>query len=539
MNAQRLSSTVCRILLTLICLAILAGLGAWIRWPATKVNSFRNEDVAGITYNADLLGRAMVPMVDSLEMKAPGSFFVTWGVWSVWGRSIQALESFGVAWAILAAFGVFFAGRMMFGFVPGFLAAILYTLYAPYMDSMTVNYNSWMLPAYVWCTVFFIGGLKSGRLWWFVACGISLALAALLKRQGAVLFPLFVVVIWFAPYLTMPLGWPQMRRRGAFIAYLAGVAVGFLPIVIFYLAKGNIGSLITNFFFSESGWRYVGGELDWSDKFERLEDGFLGFWKFMLLPAIFATLTIVSVPLERKRGLALLGLLLGGHFFCSLIGLSLGFRFYKGYYLQALPAAIWLACHPDGPLLRWFQKETWPSNWRLGLGRVGQIVLVAILVAVAGQRGLNDLKYERRGRTGFNRFQKEAEMIAQFVRDNTTAKDRIWVWGRWAWPIYFHANRLSVTRYYKVLGVITNNLTNTWRRPTEMTRFEPIGPYEKIGKQLNEGKPAFIVAALNEDYQGFEALEKLLREEYERTNEIRVTGFHIYRLKKGEEKPKE
>ena len=516
------------------CIALLTALGLYLRWPVTEVDMFRNEDVAGITYNADLLRHGKVPLVDNLEYKAPGAFFLVHGVWKIWGRSMASMETFGMVWVLLAAAGVFVAGRFMFGYASGLVAGLIFAVYAPLCDSMTVNYNTWMIAPYVWSTAFFVLGLARGRLGWFVACGVAMTLAALCKRQGGVLFPLYLVVLAALPHLSLPEGWARPRPRRWMLGYLGGLAAGFVPIGLFYLVQKGFGGLylfIRHFFFSSAAWRYVSGELEWTDKVLQLEDAFTGFYEFLLLPTILACLTIVAVPQVRRRGWAVLGLLLGGHFLLSFIGLSLGFRFYKGYYLHALPAAAWLAAHADGPLLRWFNPDTRPMGWQRVVGRVFAVGMVLVLVASAGQPGLHALKQERLQRRTFNSYQHEAVRIAAHIRKHTRPDDRIWVWGRWAWPVYFHADRLSVTRFYKVLGVITNNLTNTWKRPTVMTRYVPGGPDKEIGRQLAVGKPAYIVSANNEDYTGFTALEDLLRDRYEPVPMSNVRAFRIWRLK--------
>ena len=79
--------------------------------------------------------------------------------------------------------------------------------------------------------------------------------------------------------------------------------------------------------------------------------------------------------------------------------------------------------------------------------------------------------------------------------------------------------------------MITTNLTNTWKRPTSMTRFVKKGPWKQIGADLVRTKPPFIVTANNESYSGFTPLEKLLREHYERLPKPRATAFRFWKLK--------
>lgn len=525
------------LLVAMISIASLIALALWIRWPITKTDAFSNEDVAGITYNADLLRQGLLPMVDSVEMKAPGSFFITWAAWSIWGRSLNVLECLGVAWSILAALGIFFTARALFGPRSALIAGLLYVIYSPISDDMTVNYNAWMICAYIWSTFFFVVALKRGKLGYFVGCGLMLTVAGLCKRQGAVLFPLYAALIWFSSMLGAPTTWARFDRRHAMLAFFFGLAIGFVPIFSFYLAKGHAREFVMNYFFSQSGWRYVGGELSLGDKISRLEDAFTGFWQFMLLPTLLASMTLVASVGRPRRGDRLVLSLLAGMFVLSFLGLSLGFRFYRGYYIQALPALVLLSVHPEGPLFRWFAPGLWPRNGSRLFLRLAKVGAMCFFVFLAARPGYAMLKKERDKRGNVNHVRREATRLSEIIAKNTTKQDRIWVWGRWAWPIYFHADRLSPTRYYKVIDVITTNLTNTWRRRTMMTRFVPHGPEIGIARELTDTKPAYIITAVNEDHKGWTGFEDLLAKEYEEQTIAGITAFHLYQRKGLVKKP--
>lgn len=514
----------------LLALILLSGLMLWIRKPVTEIRGIQNEDVAGITYNADLLLRGKVPLVDNLEYKAPGAFYLTAFVFSVFGRTVKAHEYFGIFWSFLAMLGMFVGGRVLFGsLASGMVAAFLYVLCSPVSDSMTVNYNSWMIAPYVWATVLFLIGLKRGGLGWLVAAGIIAVIGALMKRQGAMIVPLFGLVLLAGPLLRAPAGWhPPTRWRGT-LAFSAGVAIGFLPMSIYYLIHGGLGTFVGHYLGSSAGWEYVRGqEVDWSGKLDRLEDGVYGLFEYMALPTVLAAIAAASNTLRRDRGWTLIGVLLGGHVLMSFVGASLGFRFYKGYYLQILPAAAWLAASTEGPVLRWFQRGRWPDNAWQQSARVAQLLAVLLLCLPAALPVISKVKGQRRGRVLLNAYQYEAQKIAKVIKANTQKDEGIWVWGRWAWPIYFYADRISSTRYYKVLGLITTNLTNTWKRPTSMTRFVKKGPWREIGSDLLRDKPAFIVTANNESYAGFTPLQQLLQNEYDRLTEPRATAFKFW-----------
>ena len=518
-------------LLHLSCLLVLTVGIVKLRAPAHAIESFRNEDIAGITYNADLLRRGGLPLVDNLEYKAPGSFFLTWMAWAVGGRSVRTLETLGVCWAVLSAVGVYLGAMLMFGTASGCVAALLYAVLSPITDSLTVNYNSWMIGAYIWSTVLFIAGLRYGRKGWFVAAGASIVWAALLKRQGGVLLPLFVVLLCFGHRLQRPYGWPKLSRARAATCYLTGMAVAYLPLLVLYSIRGGWRAAIRftqHFVFSPSGWKYAAGEVGWEGKLDRLQDGLAGFGEFLALPTLLASMALVCVPRLRRRGWSLLGVILGGQLVLSVVGLSLGFRFYRGYYLQALPALVWLAAHRRGPILRWFAASS--RSWTLETLslRCVLIVSLALICLPAGLSDLSSLKNRLRGRNSFPYHVGESKRIATLIRRNSSDNDRIWVWGRWGWPIYFFANRLSAIPYYKVLGVITTNLDNTWKRPTSPTRFNHQGPWREIADQLLKAKPLFVVEARNEIHAGFLPFERMLQRQYRRVPLRNVRAFYLH-----------
>ncbi|MEZ4464247.1 MAG: hypothetical protein R3F43_06955, partial [bacterium] len=237
----------------------------------------------------------------------------------------------------------------------------------------------------------------------------------------------------------------------------------------------------------------------------RIGDGLLGFWEYMAVPTVLA----VATPLLARRGEALTvrGLVLAGHFALSCVGAMVGFRFFQSYYLQILPAAIWLAVLPDGPVLRWWQRP------RGGWLRRG--VLAAALLGVlvpAARSDVGELRQIRALRAAPR--DADVQRIGRVIKANTGPDDTIWVWGRWAWGVYFYADRLAASRYYKVMGVLTTNLTNTWRRPTTPTRFVHGEAEAELMADLRRARPAFIVVSHNEDYRDFKDFRTLLREEY-------------------------
>ncbi|MCA9541484.1 MAG: hypothetical protein KC620_21450, partial [Myxococcales bacterium] len=238
-----------------------------------------------------------------------------------------------------------------------------------------------------------------------------------------------------------------------------------------------------------------------------------------------AAFTLVATA--RRGALGLRGVLLGGHFWLSFAGAALGLRFFKGYYLQVLPAAVWIAAHPDGAIVRWLRRAPFAAGSRLRSGLLIACIALALVPGLISDVGeLRAIHKTRR-----HARDPDAQRIGKVIAANTTADEPIWVWGRWAWPVYFHADRRASGPFYKVLGVLTNNLTNTWRRPTEPTRFLPDSPWREVMDALQAAPPAFIAVSRNEDYSKFAAFNTLLRQDYERVNGLPARQMLLYKRK--------
>lgn len=502
----------------------------WLRWPATQTNGFHNEDVAGIAYSAQLLHRGGLPLIDTLELKAPGSFFLAALVWSIAPMTISALQCAGVLWSLLALIGIFFGGYRLFGAHAGLFSCVLYLCLSPIVDSMDVNYGAWMIVPYIWSFNCFICFTQTRGSSWLIGTGVLLAFAGLLKRQGAVLTPLYFMGIFLVSMHQERTLLNQLRITAkTSLPLLGGIALGFSPILIFYLYHGELWEFIHHYFFSPGGWRYL-DTLSWSEKTVRLNDGVLGFLEYgasATTLALAGVVTLVSrhimakrqseFPPARRSWLLLIGLLS-----VSVIGLTMGFRFFKGYYLQTLPALIWMASATVG-------TGSWFVSLNSTLARCGFILIltgVTMPAAKTDWKALKSIRHQRQRARDLG-----VQKIAADIKANTTAEERIWVWGRAAWPIYVHADRLAATRYPKTLAVFTTNLTNTWRRGTKPTTFDPRTNWEQLIEELKRDKPSYIVLAHNERYGKFIALKRLLRQRY-RKAPAPVRGFSVYRLKK-------
>lgn len=501
---------------------LLAGLSLWLGWSGVQNDAFHNQDVAGITYNADVILNGGVPYHTNLEYKAPGSFFLTAIAWTLGGRSMQILQWAAALWTALGVMGVFVTGRLLYSRASGLAAGLLYAIYACIVGSMDANYGVWMATPCVWATAACVWALRSAKLRAWLVCGVLLAIAGLCKRQAAALFPVFMLVLLWRG-LPRPSDWADPAHRGrATLAFFAGMALGFGGLGLWYLAQGGAEAYIRHYFFSESGWRYAAqSALDFEQKLLRLGDGVLGFWEYVGGPALL-TLCVAGVAAYRRR-LTVRGVLLTAHLLMSFAGAAVGFRFFKSYYQQVLPALCWIAAHPDGPILRGLMARSWRAQPAHAIWGLAALIGIAIPASIKAQK-----QYARIDKSRSHVLERDLHRVARNLKPNLKPDDTVWVWGRWAWPLYFHLDRRAPTRFYKVLGVVTTDLTNTWRRPTLPTTFVDNPEAKTIIADLRRTKPAFIVVSTNERYHKWKAFKRLLREEYRVLPHFKMRRFVTY-----------
>ena len=216
---------------------------------------------------------------------------------------------------------------------------------------------------------------------------------------------------------------------------------------------------------SSSGWRYLKGQLSLGEQLLRLGDGFQGLWAYLATPTLLASFTLFQ-RCQNPKPATVRTVFVAMFLAMSFIGAALGLRFFKGYYLQVLPALLTLAVHPSGLFRKRGLQRIRPAlNTPLNT-QIWIFVGMVFFSLPALVQDMNELSKIRKMRT-YPR-DKASKKIGTYIAGHSLANDQIWVWGRWAWPIYFYADRRAASRFPKSLGIFTTTLTNTWRRPTKI-----------------------------------------------------------------------
>lgn len=531
-----------RLKVNLIVLIVICLFSFWLRQTALFNDHFHNEDAAGILYSADLLLRGGLPQVDTVDMKAPGSFYIVAFWWKIFGKSMFQVQLLAVIWSILASIGMALSAYFLYQRsayqqwqVPAktlsYLSLVFYVLFSPNTDSMDINYNAWMITPYIWAITMmsWVGYLRDQQRevhdWQMrsaiVLAGFFIVISALMKHQGSFLFPVF---LWYLWQLYKDL---KQKIIACFDLGL-GMLLGFLPLFAHYAYHGYLNVILKNYFLSESGWKYVKEQQLWSDRFLGLYDGFLGIALFVGLSAWLSIYTLIlfvkylrnlddssssseDTISDLKREMIFLVLMAG----VSFAGVSVGWRFFKGYYLQLFVPLILIAVHP---ILIAFIRDTMRGFKRKHLTtQMYFIVFLIVSLCAFTHESMELSKMRKQRKSALYLPAVQSKEIGLWIKKKSTnPNDQIWVWGRWGWPVYFYSQKPSATRYFKNLGVLTTQLTNTWKRGTKPTTFEINSPWRQAIKELESNPPKWIVVSQNEGYQQFDAFKKLLKNRYKK-----------------------
>jgi hypothetical protein len=304
-------------------------------------------------------------------------------------------------------------------------------------------------------------------------CGIWLAIALL----GVGFAGVAVVGLWRRYRV-----WQHLRqvRRPFWIAGAAAVLIVFLPFAVAFLCTGDLLSYLRDIPFLKvivwarlqlyvlegrmiQVWRgYVGQ--GWAEtSFSRVAPQILRYYSALALPIVFASLAIIlafSRAIWRRLSKTpapdtdRIVLLLAIWWILDMAFVWISPRSYEQYYLPLNASAAMLAAFAVGLFARGVANAQNKIPWVIGAA-VGACVMLAMVWPIfAGQTHSPDtgLDYGRRMR-GYAQRLKEAgdrrkghlypwETLGDYIRQNSTEDDRIYVWG-WYPGIYVRAQRLS------------------------------------------------------------------------------------------------
>jgi len=501
-------------------IATIAAISVAIRWPGLTQGRFASHDVGGILYNAMLLRSGGLPYVDSVEFKAPGSFYLAALLAGPEGRDIATLQLLANLVGIASLALVAALAWRLWGPLAAVLAAALFALHDAHLDSMDANYVTWaLLPQVAAVLLALAAGLRREREavpsamtfgTWLLSGALCGAATLFKQPAGIVLVPALAHALWRAR---------SEARGGLDVRAGLGVLLGFLlahaPIALHYLARGHLGALIAGYAGSAWGMAYIEHHAEVplaSAAWEVLAATLY----FLALPLALAGFAVAARPRDlgpsQRAALRLLVVWAAA----GLAGAAVGLRFYKGYFLAALPPMCLLAAVPWGLL--------GPQPWRGGGVRWLAGPVLALLLARAGLQ-LNATRQDRA-----QPHDEGARKLAAHIAAHSAPGERIWVWGWHLWGVYAYSGRLSASPIYKTPGLLTRFEDDTWRRPAAPLTLLPNSPHAAaLLHDLDTTRPAFIVLGGSVPRERFAALRRFLAAAYERDRRLTVGKVEIWR----------
>src|SRR6266487_1579310 len=447
------------------------------------------------------------PYIDAVERKPPLLFWTYAAVFKTLGKfDWHGLHSVALVWTFGTMGGLYVIGDQLFEPETGLVAALLYSIFQPWLTYKNLAFNGEMLMnlpiVWSWAIAF---KRRSSRLRpELLASGSLLCAGFLLKQPGA------IAAIPLGIYLLLPSYRASRRLRpSASIIQFAMLCAGFfgsLAIAIFVLWKQGI--LDDAFYWTIAVHRAP--HVFWTNALFRTL-AFLG----VCFPLVIGA-ALGQRDHERlwsgveAEPVALLALLVA-----SAIGVVAGGRFYPHYYIQLIPPLALLAAPYYGRLLSpnvqthsWFMRVGVISSW---------LALTAVAFSISHWLGLAS--------------QRTPSEAGSFLLKHSKPEDRIFVWGH-APNIYLDSQRRPASRYILTFPLTGYIFGGPVRGIDTRKRIMPRA-WTTLEQDFRKHPPSYIVVTEsgrsgNYPVQNFPALAKLLAERY--LPIARMSDGMIYRL---------
>lgn len=479
-----------------VAILVLIGLAAFaLRMLFVHVPFDRDEGIYAYI-GKELLGGSVL-YKDVIDIKPPGIYYLYALAIATFGGTVEGVRTFTAIYSLATLGAVYWLARSVYGVVAAIGAAILFAVFscAPLTEGCGSNAEVFMvLPLMLGVIIFLRGAEKEDRrlLFWSGFCGA----AAILVKTVALPYG---VVLFGAAFF--------MRRNGASLRVRLVDAAS-------YLAPYLLMALLTGLFF------YGQGALDnfiyWNFSLPllyRKEEVILSYSVLQVIKVLapeFLLLTLLALPTAvwlvitrcNFKNIVLVLLVTA-----SCLGIWLPGKFFPHYFIQLFPVLAVLG--------------------GIGLARCleirGAMLYFVAVIAIASlvYFGASDAKYfvkftpQEVSKAKFGTIFIDAARIADYVRQDTDARDYIFQWG-FEPEIYFLADRRAPVPHVSTPTMIFAK--NPWTEVIVMI------------ESLNNKKPKYIIVDPNlTGYPGEVSVGEILAADYQFVN--RIGYAQVYRRK--------
>jgi len=398
------------------------------------------RDEGEYAYAGRLILEGVPPYGLAYNMKFPGTYYAYALILALFGRTAWGIHAGLLVVNAATIVLVFAVGRRLLGAFAGSVAAVAFAL---------LSIDRWVFGIFAHATHFVVLAAMAGLLVllrardrgrnsiWF-GSGILFGLAVLMKQHAVFFLPLGAALVAWG-------GNRESRRSTRSDALRVGVfALGaLLPLAGVVSLLAAQGVLDRFWFWTFQYARAYVSEVPLSKAFGYLAEGFLfastanlGFWVL----GAFGLAGLWLTPWGRTARVVLTGLLAA-----SFLAICPGLYFRGHYFILLLPVVALLVGAAAGSL-RQLLARTLSGGVALALA-VAVPAAAAATFLVTEREVLFSMDTRTLSRTiyGSSPF-IEAQQIAAYIKERTTASDRIAVVGSEP-EIYFYADRKAATGY--------------------------------------------------------------------------------------------
>jgi 4-amino-4-deoxy-L-arabinose transferase-like glycosyltransferase len=480
------------------------------------------RDEGEYAYAGQLILQGTPPYQAAYNMKFPGTYYAYAAILAAFGQTASAIRVGLLLVNAATIVLVFLVGRRWLGSRAAVAAAWVFALLsmAPRALGLFAHATHFVLlplMAAVWIVA---ARARMTRRRALVA-GVLVGLAVLMKQHAAV----------FVPCLAAFVLWRDWKFSGTYASsltmaalVLAGAALPFAVLCAVLAWQGVLGAF---WFWTIDYARAYVSEVPLSDA----PAAFLEAW---------ASITPGSLPLWMAGGAGLVLLWAGRWpaearvFFTGLAAAAFaalcpGFYFRDHYFILLLPAVALLAGIAVETIGRWRWRAL--PGWLVPTSTLGLVAAVSALFIVGQRQALFAASPDDLSRAVYrSEHFIDARQVAEFIRDNTAADDRIAVLGSEP-EIYFYADRRAATGYVYAYALM-----------------EP-QPYaahmqDEMIREVETAHPKYVVAVLDQfswlirktsERRILEWIPRYLDTCYDRVDVAGLSGsadaFQVYRWK--------
>jgi hypothetical protein len=378
-----------------------------------------------------------VPYRDLFDNKPP----LVYGWYSlsfaIFGESVWAPRILASVLLSLTTLAVFGQAKLVMPRGVAYTAAAVFALSTglPWV-ALHANTEAYMLLPLVTSLIAFTLAVRSGRLWWFVACGALGGLAVMTKQVAMWnVLALAVVAASWRPAEAESL----LHRLRPAACILAGAAAAILAVALPFLVNGSANDLVyANLSYN---WLYVGA-ISMAQRFLNAGYGLLLFFGVAAPVIVAAIVGLLSLWRERRhRTYYAVAAWAAG----SAVGVATGGRFFPHYFLHLLPALAILSAVVF--------YESWQRGGPTGVSKPVLAVAVALVVISAGTNAVlyafpRQAEHAVAARVYHQKeWEQYGDELGAFIKRRTEPGDTIFNLGRESY-VYFYADRQPPGRYF-------------------------------------------------------------------------------------------